>query len=1090
MARTYLLLSLALSAAFTQTPESKPAAKKGLTLTYTGKTEFVTDEGTWLSVDVSKDGNTILFDLLGDLYVLPITGGTAKRITQGPAYDSQPSFSPDSSMIAFVSDRDGADNLWIAKADGSAPHQLTHEREAELASPAWTPDGDYVVLSRQAPGSRTYELWMYNVHGGSGVQVTKARIGNAPVTPPTPGAPPAPAFNFMGVSASRDGKFFYYAKRTGGFQYNATFPMWQVARRDRVTGEEDTVTSANGSGIRPVISPDGTKLVFGTRYKTETGLRVRDLKTGDERWLKYPVTRDDQESRFTRDLLPGYAFLPDGKSIVVSYGGKLHRVNVEDGKEQLIPFSAQVSLDTVHAMHFPRRVEEGPVKARLVQQPVLSPDGQRIAFSALTHLYVMDLAGGSPQRVVPGGGREFYPCWSPDGKSLAYVTWSDKADEGGHIFRVDPAPGSKPQQLTNVAAFYRDLAWSPDGTRIVALRAARQSRVEMLDEFGPRNAVALDVIWIPATGGDTTLVAPARGVGSPHFAAASDRVYFYSPQGLLSMRFDGSDRRTLLKVQGRNLGGNDPPPAQNVRISPDGKHALAEVNNLLYVLAVPETGGDAPAINVSSPAVPTRKLTNVGADSFGWSQDGKTITWVVGSTFYREQLADVTFEDSGPEGEAGSSSTPKEPRVQANAKVAGSNVSIEVPRYKPEGIIVFRNAQIITMRGDEVIEGGDLLVKDNRITAVGKRGSFEIPAAAKVMDMKGMTITPGFVDSHAHWTEIRRGVLDLSNWSFFSNLAYGVTAGRDPQTSTNDMFAYQDLVESGEMVGPRAYSTGPGVFANTDFRTQQDAMDVISRYAENYRTHLVKSYMVGNREQRQFVLEACEKYKIMPTTEGGLDLKLNLTHAIDGYSGNEHSLPIVPLYKDVIELFAKSGIAYTPTLLVAYGGPWAENYFYETTEVTNDEKLKHFVPENILENRTQRRPWFRYEEYSFPKIAASAAKIMREGGIVAIGSHGQLQGLGYHWEMWALNSGGLTPIETLRAATLNGAKAIGMEEDLGSIEPGKVADLVFMTSSPLVYIRNTNTIKYVMKNGELFDGATLDRLYPRQIKMQKMWWNR
>jgi Tol biopolymer transport system component/imidazolonepropionase-like amidohydrolase len=1092
MAKSFLLLCMALSAVSAQNPDAKPAAKKGLTLTYTGKTEFVTDEGTWLSVDVSKDGSTILFDLLGDLYTLPISGGTAKRITQGPAYDSQPSYSPDATMISFVSDRDGADNLWIAKADGSAPRQLTHEREAEFASPTWSPDGEYVIISKQAEGNRTYELWMYNIHGGSGVQVTKSQIGSAPPPPPAPGSPPAPRLNFMGAFATRDGKYFYYAKRTGGFQYNATFPMWQVARRDRATGEEDVVTSANGSGIRPVVSPDGTKLVFGTRYKTETGLRIRDLKTGDERWLKYPVTRDDQESRFTRDLLPGYAFLPDGKSIVVSYGGKLHRVSVSDDggkeKDEIIPFTAQVSLDTVHAMHFPNRVEEGPLKARLVQQPVLSPDGNRIAFSALTHLYLMDLAGGSPQRV--GDGRQFYPCWSPDGKSLAYVTWSDKAEEGGQIFRIDASSPGKPQQVTRVAAFYRDLAWSPDGARIVALRAARQSRVEMMDEFGARNAVAMDVVWVPASGGDATLVAPARGVGSPHFAAASDRVYFYSPQGLLSMRFDGTDRRTILKVQGRDLGGNDPPPAQNVRISPDGKHALAQVNNLLYVLSVPEAGGDAPAIKISSPSVPTRKLTNVGADSFGWSQDGKTITWVVGSTFYREQLADVTFEDNAPEGE-GSSARPAapEPRLQPNAKIAGTNVTIEVPRYKPEGTIVFRNAQIITMRGDEVIEGGDLLVKDNRIVSVGKKGSFAVPAGVKVMDMTGMSITPGFVDSHAHWTEIRRGVLDLANWSFFSNLAYGVTAGRDPQTSTNDMFAYQDLVESGEMVGPRAYSTGPGVFSNTDFRTQQDALDVISRYSENYRTHLIKSYMVGNREQRQFVLEACEKYKIMPTTEGGLDLKLNLTHAIDGYSGNEHSLPIVPLYKDVIEVFAKSGIAYTPTLLVAYGGPWAENYFYETTEVTNDDKLKHFVPENILENRTQRRPWFRYEEYSFPKIAASAAKIMREGGIVAIGSHGQLQGLGYHWEMWALNAGGLTSLETLRAATLNGAKAIGMEEDLGSIEPGKMADLVFMASSPLTYIRNTNSIKFVMKNGELFDGATLDRVYPRQVKMPKMWWN-
>ena len=1089
MVRTSLSVLLVALSLLAQSPETKPAPKKPLPLEYTSKIEFPTDEGTWLSVDIAPDGTRLIFDLLGDLYTLPIAGGEATRITSGPAYDSQPAFSLDGKHIAFVSDRDGADNLWIAKADGTGARQLTRDRNSEYASPAWTQGSDYVVISRQAQGARTYELWMYNINGGSGVQVTKSQIGPAGPAP-APGDAPAPRANFMGASVSRDGKYFYYAKRTGGFSYNATFPMWQVARRDRITGEEDTVTNANGSGIRPVVSPDGTMLVFGTRYKTESGLRVRDLKTGDERWLKYPVTRDDQESRFTRDLLPGYAFMPDGKSIVVSYGGKLHRVDVADGKDTLIPFNAQVSLDSVPAMHFPRRVEEGPVKVRLAQQTALSPDGKSVAFSALTHLYVMDLNGGAPRRLIQtADSREFYPCWSPDGKSIAYVTWPDKLDQGGQVYSVAADGSSAPRQLTRVAAFYKDLAWSPDGSRLVALRAARQARVEMQDEFGGRSRSGMDVVTVPASGGDATLVAPARGIGSPHFAAASDRIYFYSQQGLLSMRLDGTDRRTILKVQGRNLGGNDAPPAETVRLSPDGKFALAQVHNLLYLVAVPEAGGDAPVVNVSAPSVPTRKLTNVGADSFAWSSDGKTITWAVGSTFYREAMADITFDDGAADGGDAPRPAAQEPRVQKDAKIAASNIVIEVPRYKPEGTIVFRNAQIITMRGDEVIPNGDVMVRDNRIAAVGKRGSFPIPREAKVMDLTGMTITPGFIDTHAHWTEIRRGVLDSANWGFFANLAYGVTTGRDPQTATNDMFAYQDLVETGEMVGPRAYSTGPGVFSNTDFRKPEDAVDVISRYSENYRTNTIKSYMVGNRQQRQFVLDASRKFRIMPTTEGGLDLKLNLTHAIDGYSGNEHSLPIVPLYKDVVQVYAKSGIAYTPTLLVAYGGPWAENYFYETTEVSTDRKLNRFVPENILENRTQRRPWFRYEEYSFPKIAASAAKIMREGGLIGIGSHGQLQGLGYHWEMWALQSGGLTPLETLRAATLNGAKAIGYEQDLGSIEPGKLADMVILSANPLEGIRNTNSVRYVMKNGELFEGDTLDRSYPRQIKMPKMWWN-
>ena len=135
---------------------------------------------------------------------------------------------------------------------------------------------------------------------------------------------------------------------------------------------------------------------------------------------------------------------------------------------------------------------------------------------------------------------------------------------------------------------------------------------------------------------------------------------------------------------------------------------------------------------------------------------------------------------------------------------------------------------------------------------------------------------------------MRHSVLDLQTWSFFANLAYGVTTGRDPQTGTNDMFAYQDLVDIGELAGPRAFSTGPGVFSNTDFQSAEEVEGVVARYKKYYRTNTLKSYMIGNRRQRQWMIDACQKNEIMPTTEGGLDLKLNLTHALDGFSGNEH----------------------------------------------------------------------------------------------------------------------------------------------------------------------------------------------------------
>jgi hypothetical protein len=265
-------------------------------------------------------------------------------------------------------------------------------------------------------------------------------------------------------------------------------------------------------------------------------------------------------------------------------------------------------------------------------------------------------------------------------------------------------------------------------------------------------------------------------------------------------------------------------------------------------------------------------------------------------------------------------------------------------------------------------------------------------------------------------------------------------------------------------------------------------VNVVTRYKKYYRTNTVKSYLVGNRKQREWMVEACKRSEIMPTTEGGLDLKLDLTHALDGFSGNEHALPIVPLYKDVVQLFSQSGIYYTPTLLVAYGGPWAENYFYETTEVHDDAKLRRFFPHSILDNKSLRRPWFRKEEHVFPKLAESAARIVRAGGHVQIGGHGQIQGIQCHWEMWALASGGLSNHEVLRAATLSGAQAIGFAGDIGSLEPGKLADLIILNKDPLADIRNTNTIRYVMKNGEIFEGDTLNQIWPAQKPLPEQWW--
>ena len=409
---------------------------------------------------------------------------------------------------------------------------------------------------------------------------------------------------------------------------------------------------------------------------------------------------------------------------------------------------------------------------------------------------------------------------------------------------------------------------------------------------------------------------------------------------------------------------------------------------------------------------------------------------------------------------------------------------------------MLRGGRVVTMRGDEVIENADVVVRDNRIVAVGPRGSVEVADTAGILDVRGTTIVPGFVDTHAHMRP-SFGVHKTQPWTYLANLAYGVTTTRDPQTGTTDVLTYGDLVETGDIVGPRIYSTGPGVFNAEQIEDLDHARRVLTRYSKYYDTQTIKMYMSGNRQQRQWIVMAAKEQELLPTTEGGLDMKYDLEMIIDGYPGLEHSFPIFPLYRDVVSLAAATRIAYTPTLLVSFGGPFGENWFFTRENPHDDPKLRRFIPHAEIDRVPRRRGagvdpgpggWFREEEYVFRQHAEGVKALVEAGGIAGVGSHGQLQGLGYHWELWATQSGGLSEHEALRVATALGAEAIGLDGDLGSIAPGKLADLVVLDANPLDDIRNTNRIRYVMKNGRLYDAGTLDETWPRARPLGKPTW--
>ena len=1018
-----------------------------------------TTEGTWMNLDVSPDGKTIVFDLLGDIYTMPISGGTSTILRSGLSYEVQPRFSPNGKYISFTSDAEGGNNIWVMTADGKNAKAITKEKFRLLNNAVWTPDGKSLVARKHFTSSRSVgagEMWQYPLSGSAGLQITKRKNDQQDVNDP---------------SVSPDGKFLYYAEDMypgGFFQYNKdpNKQIYVINQYNFQTGKTERITGGPGGAARPVVSRDGKLLAFVKRVRTKSVLYIHELETGKEWPIYEHLSKDQSEAWAVFGVYPHFAWMPDNKDLIVWAQGKINKINIETKQISNIPFQVNQEIKLAKTHRVKRKVFEENFTSKMIKNAQTSADGKTLIFTSLGHIYKKELPEGIPTRITSLSDFEAEPNFTEDGKSVLFVTWND--ENLGAIYQVN-IDGSDLKKITQEKGIYRTPSSNSAGSKIVYRKESGNG--DQGFDYTKKTGIYI------ANADGTSPKRISKNGEFPAFSSDDKRIFFQTggsffgglTKKLKSVDLNGKEERSHFSSK----------LANRLVPSEDNKFVAFIHLHKLFVAPFVMNGSE---INVdqNTKSFKVESLSKNAGINLHWSANNKKIHWTLGDEYFSKSIVNNTTN----------------PFAKTNLtadKATGIKINLKEKSDIPEGRIAFKNARIITMDGNEVIEDGTIIINKNKIEKVGKTSIITIPSDARVFDMNGKTIMPGMVDVHAHVGAFRNGLSTQKHWQFYANLAFGVTTSHDPSVHTAAAFTLEELQRSGQIVGPRLFSTGFILYgAEGDFKavvnSLEDARFAIAR-TKAFGAKSIKSYNQPRREQRQQIMQAAKELSVNVVPEGGSNFYSNMSMIFDGHTGIEHNIPVNPVYKDVLSLWKNSKTGYTPTLIVNYGGMNGEMEWYQKSNVWENKTLLKYTPRYVVDARSRHRIMIPEEEYQNGHILTSetVTALADEGVKVNLGAHGQLQGLGAHWELWMLQQGGLSNHEALKAATINGAGYIGVADELGSLEKGKLADLIIMDKNPLENIKNSNSVIYTMVNGRLYDVNTMNEIGNYKTKRSKFY---